>query len=71
MVRARLSCGPLHRFTGGRIGLHRQVVWSPGLYIVRTGPHARRKRKLFATTETLDIAIAAEAIIGDNIHPVQ
>ena len=33
--------------------------------------HARRKRRLFATTETLESAIAAEAIIGDSIHPVQ
>ena len=30
----------------------------------------RRKRKLFVTTETLDSAIAADAIIGDNVQPV-
>ena len=32
--------------------------------------HALRSRKLLVTTDTLDIAIAADAIIGDSIHPV-
>jgi hypothetical protein len=34
-------------------------------------PYARRNRKLFITTDTLERAIAPEAIIGDSIHPVQ
>jgi hypothetical protein len=31
----------------------------------------RRSRRLFVTTDTLDRAIAAEAMIGDNSQPVQ
>lgn len=45
-----------------------EVIWTgetacPTVY-------ARWRRKLFATTDTLDNAIAADAIIGDSIQPV-
>ena len=29
-----------------------------------------RRRRLFVTTDTLESAIAADAIIGDSVHPV-
>jgi hypothetical protein len=40
------------------------------LHRFKLNAHARRSRKLFATTDTLDNAIAADAIIGDSIQPV-